>query len=584
MSTEHGYGNSEIATFAPALDLLLEWGRAALLIRPNGDLLMELEGRWAYLRALELDPDEGMDALEGAVETALAYLGGPETLDVETADASQVVAAVQILDNAVFLAEAAESFPGADLLSEAMLARIDDLLHQVTGDRSPPAARLIPLNDWRREYLRLIPKELRYLFPWYTAWADLPANLLDHLAEHWEAASAGNARVAGVEPETLNPLLSEIRSDAALLRRLQDDAQLFHLLPQVAAESLPLRLLALRQSEITARRPVPDLGAVGLYPAAQRLLEAPVRSRAEQTERILLAALCAPYLDDARRLALLGEVERRLNGPGGLWTSGAEALEALDLWEGGGMADGVLADRLWTIWNQRLRAAAAAIDPVAGMDAALQKLTDTRDPPAPPDFPARSATPEPPPPPSQKRKPRRWIAGAAAAGFAALFVTAVMDFGPEPAVLETPNRAVTRKMPARSSDLDAPPVLEPLPAFRLHRLSDPREIPDPFAPLFDENGRTGGVPQRAADELTGVNLDQLRLVGIVRTADGVRVMFEGPGNRGYTARQGDPVGTRGGRIAEIRDRAVVIEGPEAERRELPLRTVVRLGEKESPIP
>jgi Tfp pilus assembly protein PilP len=579
MSTEHGYGNSETATFAPALDLLLEWGQAALLIRPNGELLMELEGRWAYLRALELEPDDGMDALEGAVETALAYLGGPETLDVETADASRVVAAVQILDNAVFLAEAAESFPGADLLSEAMLARIDDLLHQVTGDRSPPAARLIPLNDWRREYLRLIPKDIRHLFPWYTAWADLSADLLDHLAEHWEAVSAGDSRVVGVEAETLYPLLAEIRSDTALLRRLQDDAQLLHLLPRVAAESLPLRLLALRQAEIAARRPVPDLGTVGLYPAAQRLLEAPVRSRAEQTERILLAALCAPYLDDARRLVLLGEVERNLTGRVGLWTTGAEALEALDLWEGGGMANAALADRIWIIWNQRLRAAAAAIDPVAGMETALQKLTDTRDRPSAPDSPPRPETQEPSPAPAPQ-KPRRWIAGAVAAGFAALFVTAVMDFEPDSVVLETPNRTVTRKMPTPVSSLESPPPLEPIPSFRLDRLSEPREIPDPFAPLFDENGRAGEAAKTTADELTGVDLDQLRLVGIVRTANGVRVMFEGPQNRGYTARQGDPVGTRGGRITEIRDRAVVIEGPEAQRRELPLRTVVRLGEEE----
>lgn len=579
MSTDHGYGNSETATFAPALDLLLEWGRAALLIRPNGELLMELEGRWAYLRALEQEPGEGMDALEGAVETALAYLGGPETLDVETADASRVVAAVQILDNAVFLAEAAESFPGAELLSEAMLARIDELLHQVTGDRSPPAARLIPLNDWRREYLRLIPKELRYLFPWYTAWADLPADLLDHLAEHWEAVSAGDARLVGVEPETLNPLLAEIRSDTALLRRLQDDAQLLHLLPRVAAESLPLRLLALRQAEIAARRPVPDMGAVGLYPAARRLLEAPIRSRAEQTERILLAALCAPYLDAPRRLALLGEVERNLTGRAGLWTSGVEALEALDLWEGGGMADSALADRIWIIWNQRLRAAAAAIDPVGDIEAALQKLTDTRDRPAASEAPPRPETPEPKATPTRKPS-RRWIAGAVAAGFAALFVTAVVDFGPDSVVLETPNRTVTRKIPTPSSNLEAPPVLETLPSFRLDRLSAPREIPDPFAPLFDENGQTGETPEGVSDKLTGVDLDQLRLVGIVRTAAGVRVMFEGPGNRGYTARKGDPVGTRGGRIAEIRDRAVVIEGPEAERRELPLRTVVRLGENQ----
>jgi len=579
MSTEHGYGNSETATFAPALDLLLEWGRAALLIRPNGELLMELEGRWAYLRALELEPADGMDALEGAVETALAYLGGPETLDVETADASHVVAAVQILDNAVFLAEAAESFPGADLLPEAMLARIDELLHQVTGDRSPPAARLIPLNDWRREYLRLIPGELRYLFPWYTAWADLPAELLDHLAEHWEAVSAGNARVVGVEPETLNPLLAEIRSDTALLRRLQDDAQLFHLLPRVATESLPLRLLALRQAEIFARRPVPDLGTVGTYPAARHLLEAPVRSRAEQTERILLAALCAPYLDDARRLALLGEVERNLSGRGGLWTSGAEALAALDLWTGGGMADTALADRLWAIWNQRLRAAAAAVDPVAGLEAALQKLTDARDRPPSTDAPPRQETAEPKPPPTGKLR-RRWIGAAVAAGFAAIFVAAVVDFGPDSVVLETPNRTVTRKIPAPGSSLESPPPsLEPLPSFRLDRLSEPREIRDPFAPLFDENGKTGGTRETAADELTGVALDQLRLVGIVRTADGVRVMFEGPENRGYTARQGDPVGTDGGRIAEIRDRAVVIEGPEAQRRELPLRMVVRLDEE-----
>lgn len=573
MSTEHGL---DTAAFSPALDLLLEWGRAALLIRPNNDLQLELEGRWAYLRALELEPADGMDALEGAVETALAYLGGPDTLDVETADASRVVAAVQILDNAVFLAEAAESFPGAHLLSDSLLERIDDLLHQVTGDRSPPAARLIPLNDWRREYLRLIPDELRYLFPWYTAWADLPADLLDLLAEHWEAVSAGRTDALAVETDALNALLAEIRSDDALLRRLQDDAQLLHLLPRVAAESLPLRLLALRHAEISGRRPAPDVGPVGLYAAACRMMEAPVRTRAEQTERMLLAALCAPYPDDARRLALLGEVERNLNGRGGLWVSGAEALEALDLWEGGGMADAALADRLWTAWTQRLRTAAAGIDAAAGFDGALNRLTDSAN--------RGPATTAPADPPRKPEKPapaaprRRWIAGAAVAGLAALFATAVLDPSPETTVSEGTSAspsAVTRKMPPLAPPVSAP---ESLRTFRMDRLSAPREVPDPFAPLFDENGRKTEDAVSESHGMDGFALDRLRLVGIVRTADGVRVMFEGPGNRGFTARKGDRVGAEGGRIVEIGDRAVVIAGPEAERRELPLRTVMRLEE------
>jgi hypothetical protein len=576
MSTEHGYGNPEIAAFAPALDLLLEWGRAALLIRPNGELLLELEGRWAYLRALELDPEDGMDALEGAVETALAYLSGPETLDVETADASRVVAAVQILDNAVFLSEAAESFPGADRLSDSLLERIDALLQEVTTDRSPPAARLIPLNDWRRDYLHLIPRHARYLFPWYTAWADLPANLLDLLAEQWEAVSRGDTAGLGVGPETLNALLAEIRADTPLLRRLQDDAQLLHLLPRVAAESLPLRLLALRQAEISGRRPAPDVGAVGLYAAARQVVEAPVRSRAEQTERLLLAALCAPYLDDGRRLALLGEVERNLKGRGGLWASGAEALEALDLWEGGGMTDGALADRFWNAWTHRLRAAAAGIDTAAGFETALQRLANAGHGPSP--APDRPETSPPAPEKPGRRGYRRWIAGAALGGLAALVVALMMDPGPDSAGIDgpaTPPRTVTRKIPAPALSR---PAMEPMPAFRLDRLSAPRETPDPFAPLFDANGLKTDKAATAGRGPTGVGLDALRLVGIVRTAEGVRVMFEGPENRGYTARKGDRVGAEGGRIVEIRDRAVVIEGPEAERRELPLRTVVRLEE------
>lgn len=578
MSTEHGYGNLDTAAFSPALDLLLEWGRVALLIRPNNDLLLELEGRWAYLRALEQEPTDGMDALEGSVETALAYLGGPDTLDVETVDADRVVAAVRILDNAVFLAEAAESFPGADIFPASLLERIDDLLHRVVGDRSPPAARLIPLNDWRREYLRLIPDEIRDLFPWYTAWADLPADLLDLLAEHWEAVSAGRTgELAAVDAATLNALLAEIRSDPALLRRLQDDAQLLHLLPRVAAESLPLRLLALRRAEISGRRPAPDLGAVGLFAAACRAMEAPIRSRAERIERMLLAALCAPYPDDARRLALLGEVERDLNGRGALWVSGIEALEALDLWEGGGMTDAALADRIWTAWTRRLRAAAADMDPAAGFDAALNRLTEsaTRRPATavPTEPPRKPAKPTPPASPR-----RRWIAGAVAAGLAALFAVAVLNPAPDLSVPDgasPPSPAIVRKI---SPPVSPVPMPEAPPTFRLDRLSDPREVPDPFAPLFDENGWETGDSISEGHGLDNIALERLRLVGIVRTADGVRAMFEGPEHRGFTAREGDRVGAEGGRIVEIRDRAVVIAGPEAERRELPLRTVMRLGE------
>jgi type IV pilus assembly protein PilP len=90
---------------------------------------------------------------------------------------------------------------------------------------------------------------------------------------------------------------------------------------------------------------------------------------------------------------------------------------------------------------------------------------------------------------------------------------------------------------------------------------------DPFVPIFKDTPEISteakekkALPKRPLTPLEKVDLSQLKLVAIVRSASGNRAMVEDATGKGYVISKGSYVGRNGGRVVQIeRDRAFIEE-------------------------
>ncbi|NDY42749.1 pilus assembly protein PilP [Dissulfurirhabdus thermomarina] len=137
-----------------------------------------------------------------------------------------------------------------------------------------------------------------------------------------------------------------------------------------------------------------------------------------------------------------------------------------------------------------------------------------------------------------------------------------------------PKAKVAQKVPTSKRVKELEARLARLLAPEAYRFS-PAGKPDPFRPFMEVAGTgpqksparskkgpgPGAKPEKCATVLECIDVGQLTLVAIVREADGTRLaMAQDAAGVGYTLREGDRVGYRGGRVTRIlKDRVVVTE-------------------------
>ena len=94
---------------------------------------------------------------------------------------------------------------------------------------------------------------------------------------------------------------------------------------------------------------------------------------------------------------------------------------------------------------------------------------------------------------------------------------------------------------------------------------DPQGLRDPMEPLVKEAlppavpKRVEREPDEAREPLERFDLAALKLVAIVRGGFGSKALVRAPDGKGYYVAVGTRMGRHGGRVAEIRDQALVIE-------------------------
>jgi len=94
---------------------------------------------------------------------------------------------------------------------------------------------------------------------------------------------------------------------------------------------------------------------------------------------------------------------------------------------------------------------------------------------------------------------------------------------------------------------------------------DPKGKIDPFRPLFTERNvpqAKSKPPEKRRQPLTPlekVDLSQLRLVAIIRSADRDMALVEEASGKGYIVEKGTYIGVNSGRVIEIHDGGIVVE-------------------------
>ncbi len=225
-------------THPSPLDLLIWWGETRLLHPTAADRLEWIAEGWRARPPLTDVLRKEMAALETDIRQTIRFLTGPDTLDLDDEDWPAIHAQLKNLDRIVFLIEALDAFPDADAVFPDIHERAEEIFGVLITEHESIWMRLIPLNERRRQTLAYIPPDVRYLFPWYEEWSDLPGDAFDFLADHWD--DIGLDRLSPEEEiEAMSEWAHELQNDPALADHIRREAHIFRAIRAAATEDLP---------------------------------------------------------------------------------------------------------------------------------------------------------------------------------------------------------------------------------------------------------------------------------------------------------------------------------------------------------
>ena len=101
---------------------------------------------------------------------------------------------------------------------------------------------------------------------------------------------------------------------------------------------------------------------------------------------------------------------------------------------------------------------------------------------------------------------------------------------------------------------------------------DPRGKRDPFSSPFSQLSESPEPSAELHSPLQGIELEQVRLVGIVMNTEHARALVEDHTGFAYVVSPGTPIGPRGGVVKTIEPRRIIIEEYETDVSGKPQRT------------
>lgn len=300
--------------YSESFDLLQALAKNHIFAPQAFSLQDEHRSLWQELKKQESFHDDlalGVKRFSREVGRAVAYLNGPATLRIDPNDPREIPAALQVLDDAVILhiflrgTEAGKNMN----LPDAVKHQLELLSLELSVEHLPLCHRFIPLNDWRLKIMEEIPGQHRHHFIWYDRWSNVPEHTLTELVNHWQEITEANNLSWLDLPEILTKaLLQDITSDEPFSQSLAGEARLIRKVAAVLADSVHLGLAALANS-VGMDNPLPVIVTEkGVQAAACKAIGEPIINNQDKYEKILLAGLYGPDLNETKRMELFREI------------------------------------------------------------------------------------------------------------------------------------------------------------------------------------------------------------------------------------------------------------------------------------
>lgn len=370
------------------LNAVLEWGKTHLL-SPSIELyLKEIDVFCTPLvksKELESFLSNSIEELQNQVESAISILWSEELIMATEEDSvwHEAQASFIAFDRVNYLMEAVRYllFPAKGDTYKKALSKLDNIFIRITswleeGDFSP--LRLTSINDFRQRYLKQIPEEKRYQFPWYEYYSDYDENILEIIAENLDSFFAKNRKkpLFGVPETQLVETAYELKRDDKLLSRLKREFAFHRELMTAVSKRSGFRLWRLGENsalDYMLPRRAEEAGPVRT--SINILEDAKIYTKEEKIYWTFLPAFCCPGLDDKERLELLDKVEELIKNTDLAEISDDKAgvLRALRNWYEGKCEDSDLVEASFGPWIKFLEEKAEGL-PVMEFDEDADKL------------------------------------------------------------------------------------------------------------------------------------------------------------------------------------------------------------------
>lgn len=304
---------SDSPQYSDSFDLLLAYGTEFIL--SDGKTTSAQQKLPTFLSdSNEDDFLLGLGRFEDDVQTAINYLFGPATINPDPESPNLIPVALGILDNCVLLALFLSQKKYQLGIPVHVTRRIETMSMQVQSECTPPCHRLVPLNPWRIENQNNFPLTIWHHLPWYDVWTKIPQHTPEQLAIHWqEIIEENDPTWLDIPVEQVEQYLKAIKKDDTYFHFILERSRSIQLEAEIVAGSVPIRLAAL-STTVNMDTPLPDLITdKGFQAVACAVMTEPISSWQEKYERLLLAGLFGPDLNNKQRMDLFKKVAVRLD-------------------------------------------------------------------------------------------------------------------------------------------------------------------------------------------------------------------------------------------------------------------------------
>lgn len=355
---------------ANAIFALIEWGKIRLLRPDLEEYLKDVQSDFNIF--VEKSGKNIAEIIHGAIEeTELMVEEAKKVLSsrefIGTAEGEEIwykaKDALNAFDRVIFLNKAITELIN-DFVKEEAIKHLDNIMLDIFfwfDDSEWSALRLTAINNYRKEILKKIPEEHRYLFPWYEVFVEYGEDLIEVLIQNYNDILEGKIENLPITLQNnLGEVLFELFKDEELLFTIKQQHILHKKILEVYSQRNSLTLWRLSEKAALDYHISTEVANIGLIRISTHIIQTALQKMSSEAEKVywmFLSAFCGPDLDDNQRLQLLDVVEKKIGNINVQNINGevGRVLALLKQWFEGKNNDMWLVSAAYETWNKMLQ-------------------------------------------------------------------------------------------------------------------------------------------------------------------------------------------------------------------------------------